>query len=254
MIAGAGLAALQASASPIRVVVVTSHQEVTSNMRFGHAAADAAKPGVAHMIHQQTELHEAGPKKHHPACVGGKLREKAFELSNAFRHALGFPPIEKHVENGAIHGGLIHIMPMPFVGTPATKAVAASVGDEKDQAVPPPELHLVHSHGQFPHPYKHHRGPFLRRIHNALMALGPWEGRAVAFVLGCGIGVLLRMIWVMAIVTYRIFRGENEEDAEYTELVFEQDAEDIVVPPPQYQYSDEKAEVADSKSVEQVQQ
>jgi hypothetical protein len=62
------------------------------------------------------------------------------------------------------------------------------------------------------------------------MALGPWEGRAVAFVLGCGIGVLLRMVWVMAIVTYRMLKGDNEEAPEYR-LVCEHYAEEILVPP-----------------------
>jgi hypothetical protein len=39
-----------------------------------------------------------------------------------------------------------------------------------------------------PHPDMHSdsrtRGPFLHRIHRALLSLGPWEGRIVAFVLG----------------------------------------------------------------------
>lgn len=47
----------------------------------------------------------------------------------------------------------------------------------------------VNAHG-VPAPYPHHHqegrfdGPFLHRAHRALMALGPWEGRIVAFVLG----------------------------------------------------------------------
>lgn len=39
------------------------------------------------------------------------------------------------------------------------------------------------------------------------MNLGRWEGRAVAFVIGCGIGVLLRMFWVLAVVSFRTVRG-----------------------------------------------
>jgi len=80
----------------------------------------------------------------------------------------------------------------------------------------------------------------MRRIHRALMSLGPWEGRAVAFVLGCGIGVLLRMFWVMTVVMYRAIKGRNGE-AEYT-LVCEHytQAETILVAPPSYVYLDEK--------------
>ena len=33
-------------------------------------------------------------------------------------------------------------------------------------------------------PYPGPNRPFFKRIHHALMALGPWEGRAVSFVLG----------------------------------------------------------------------
>jgi hypothetical protein len=60
---------------------------------------------------------------------------------------------------------------------------------------------------------------------------------------GCGIGVLLRMVWVMTIVLFRTFRGNNtSDDADVHDvLVFEADAEDILVPPPQY--TDEKVAV-----------
>jgi len=82
-------------------------------------------------------------------------------------------------------------------------------------------------------------------FHRAIMALGPWEGRAVAFVLGCGIGVLLRMFWVMSVLTYRTIRGEREEEDhfEHEYVVFEQDAEGMFVPPPEY--IDEKAKTVE---------
>ena len=43
---------------------------------------------------------------------------------------------------------------------------------------------------------------------------------------------MLRMVWVMVLVTARAFRGSRDEDAEYEEVIFD-DAE-ILVPPPQY--------------------
>ena len=52
------------------------------------------------------------------------------------------------------------------------------------------------------------------------------------------------MFWVMAIVIARSFRGRSnteDEDVQHI-LVFERDAEDIVVPPPQY--TDEKVPLA----------
>ena len=39
------------------------------------------------------------------------------------------------------------------------------------------EIHNFHKDGPA-------KGPFLHRVHRALMSLGPWEGRMVAFVLG----------------------------------------------------------------------
>ncbi|KZV72843.1 hypothetical protein PENSPDRAFT_335163 [Peniophora sp. CONT] len=57
--------------------------------------------------------------------------------------------------------------------------VAAENGDAREPLRP---VHLMHHGGHFRH--MHHRGSFIRRIHRALMSLGPWEGRAIAFVLG----------------------------------------------------------------------
>jgi len=85
----------------------------------------------------------------------------------------------------------------------------------------------------------------MERLHVALTALGPWEGRAVAFVFGCGIGVLLRMFWVLAIVSYRMIRGPKEDENKYTEILVVEsydDAEEVAPAPPTYTYSDEKAD------------
>lgn len=52
------------------------------------------------------------------------------------------------------------------------------------------------------------------------------------------------MFWVMAILIARSFRSHNngeDEDVQHI-LVFERDAEDILVPPPQY--TDEKVAIA----------
>jgi hypothetical protein len=156
------------------------------------------------------------------------LRNKAIILSNAVRKALGFPLIEEYrpIDIGKERpDGLVRILPIHL---PMKVEL-----DENN-----------HHHGH--HHMKHHKGSFMRRMHHALMALGPWEGRAVAFVLGCGIGVLLRMVWVMCIIAYRLVKGGRDEGADYAVLIFEQDPEDLVVAPPQY--TDEKVEAADEKS------
>jgi len=158
------------------------------------------------------------------------------ELSNAFRQAVGLPLIAYH-HKGAMEG------PHHAHG------------------------HHVHAHEHHHHRHhgKHHHGrmgahghkvlneePFFPRLHFALMALGPWEGRAVAFVLGCGIGVLLRMMWVLLVVTLRTIKGSPEPDTngEYQHILFEPyDAEEIFVAPPTY-HVDEKLPIVEEESVE----
>ncbi|KAG2001901.1 hypothetical protein CC2G_004885 [Coprinopsis cinerea AmutBmut pab1-1] len=114
--------------------------------------------------------------------------------------------------------------------------------------------HLHHKDHPHRHGFHHRHGQdFYTRIQNAIMSLGPWEGRAVAFVLGCGLGVLLRMIWVLTVVTYRSIRGSDE--TEYVQVtVFDEDEEDQrrntpISAPPAYVYPvDEKVELEAPKA------
>jgi hypothetical protein len=83
----------------------------------------------------------------------------------------------------------------------------------------------------------------MMRLHRSLNALGPWEGKAVAFVLGCGIGVLIRMFWVLALISYRSIRGDREAEntqEEYSIVLDQSDAEVIFVAPPSSADADEK--------------
>jgi len=220
-----------AIASPIRVVVVTSsvssnsHDATPPNVRLGHAAASAAVANA-----DNANIITPSP------CPGKLMRDKAISISNAFRKALGLPLIETQPSPSSVnpkgydHSGIVHIKPLPFIGTPV-------MPDDEERHVAYPH----HAHHMKHHNHHHHRNKasFLWRVHHALMALGPWEGRAVAFVLGCGIGVLLRMFWVMTVVVYRMIKGDSGEDEggahEYT-LVCEHyaDAEAVEVPPPSY--------------------
>jgi len=219
----AGAALIQVGASPIRVVVVGGN--VPDNFRFGHAisASNISAPNV-----------NIEDKSHRP-CRLGRFRVKALKLSNSFRKAVGLPLIESP------HSQL-HDLPKPAPGRVTIFGTPTFVPDGKvahhhhDRP-----MHRIHKHDRL----YFHNGTFMDRLHIALMALGPWEGRAVAFVLGCGIGVLLRMIWVLAVVTYRVIKGPREEERQYTEIfVVEEynDGEDIAPAPPTYTYPDEKAE------------
>jgi hypothetical protein len=147
-----------------------------------------------------TEVKGKGFGRH---FCGASLKAKAQRMSNAFRHALGLPVIEMgdHVtfkgevpSDAAPITGEVRILPMPFIGAPMTPNAAVGPsqgghsGDVKDDGVlrlyfpgDGPPRRLMHD----PKHQKHYRGgSFLKRIHRAIMALGPWEGRAVAFVLG----------------------------------------------------------------------
>ncbi|KAK0213319.1 hypothetical protein DFS33DRAFT_1288149 [Desarmillaria ectypa] len=246
LVAGASLV----SAVPMRVVMLTgsSDRNVSPAIRFGH-------PGV---LHEDDVVKISMPSvTHGRPCGGGRrFREKAVKLSNSFRQALGLPLIESDPKaDTTVHGGVVRIM--PFIGGPPTIVQLNEAGDEGktrggDRVKVVNALPVAHGH------HGHHRmrlnsqESFTSRLHYALMMLGPWEGRAVAFVLGCGIGVLLRMIWVLALVSYRAFKGERETD-EYSHLQYG-DAEEIVVAPPTYIYVEEKPPVifdADAKQTEE---
>jgi len=210
---------LLASASPLRVIVVSSSVETLQSGPVAHLR----RP------HLTQEMDNRVITKQHAPC-GARLRQKVSSMSDAFKIAFGFAAEPKNVQPKAA--------PMPFVE-------GKFPGGERLHILPisamPVAPHRGHHHGQGFHHKK--QASFLMRVHFALMSLGPWEGRAVAFVLGCGIGVLLRMFFVMAVLTYRMIKGQrspSEDEHEYT--VIDIDAEEIFVAPPQYTYPVEKTD------------
>ncbi len=69
--------------------------------------------------------------------------------------------------------------PVPVIDPPfMIKAVWPQAGSRSDG----PVMHHIHKEGQPQGPR-----PFLHRVHRALISLGPWEGRIVAFVLGAAV-------------------------------------------------------------------
>ena len=190
------------AAEPIRVIEHPSN----ANIRFGHALANANVNGnddnVARVVRPVVLMNPAplekvtGFSRH---FCGASLREKALHFSNAIRHALGMPLIEVH--RVAPRPGELHILPMPY---PLQSNVILHPQDESDK----PRKYYGHErpnhpggdgdhehtphdghHGHHGHHHRHHKS-FLKRIHKAIKALGPWEGRAVSFVLGKKSGVL----------------------------------------------------------------
>jgi len=193
------------------------------------------------------------PKSGGPAPMGrmrrpcggaNRLNQKAVELSNFFRQALGLPLIAGG--HPGHRDGDVRIL--PFVGTPSTFAPAhaemeGGVKVYNFSNIPHPRPHHA------PHGHGHHRlggGSFVNRIHYSLMNLGRWEGRAVAFVLGCGIGVLLRMIFVLGVVMYRAVKGQRGDEHEYSQItIIEEIVDTPKSAPPTYTYTvDEKVAIA----------
>ncbi|KIK91222.1 hypothetical protein PAXRUDRAFT_831020 [Paxillus rubicundulus Ve08.2h10] len=270
----AGVAVVsQVSAEPIRVVVETTSNE-NANIRLGHELANANVNGnddnVAHIVRPtiiMTTSTEVKSNGRH--FCGASLREKALRLSNAFRHAMGLPIIEADPHTDAVigkpdgnvnHHG-VHILPVPFVPTAVDEKLTETLPD--GTVVPIFYNHPVgkqrgkhhggHHHGAHTpphHGHRKHKGSFLRRIHRAIMALGPWEGRAVAFVLGCGIGVLLRMFWVLTVLAYRTVRGEREEEETFDHEYIMYEPETLFVAPPEY--TDEKVRLAEFEAHNEV--
>jgi len=165
-------------------------------------------------------------------CHSHSMSKTAIDISNRFRKLFGLEPIDPP--------NLIPVESMESNPTPP-------VGEEGMHIMPFPPIPVENVSSQPVHRHSHHRhhrlqkASFIERLSHALMLLGPWEGRAVAFVLGCGIGVILRMIYILALVTSRMFRGstqlieddEDDEDEQETAVL-------LVAPPPEY-IRDEKA-------------
>ncbi|KAH6906488.1 hypothetical protein BKA70DRAFT_1372465 [Coprinopsis sp. MPI-PUGE-AT-0042] len=253
------------SASPLRVIVVSSTSverpvDFPGAVRFGHAVPEIPRPafGWAPGMPPPVRAQRKGP------CMKGIFKQKAINVSNSFRKIFGFPPIEQYEQHEIphgkeIHGGLIRIMPfVPEGGRPLPMPMPHVEGPVRggndwrgrteggNEAQPVRNIVISHPYDNgHVRIFHHYQGQnFFARIQNAIMSLGPWEGRAVAFVLGCGIGVLLRMFFVLSIVLYRSLRGSDEEH-EYEEvLVFEVDENVSRRAPPPYIYPvDEKVAV-----------
>ncbi|EKM54754.1 uncharacterized protein PHACADRAFT_258800 [Phanerochaete carnosa HHB-10118-sp] len=246
LLAGASLAQY-ATASPIRVVVVTSKEEISTDTRY-----DQGRPFVAEIVRPFAPLPEVitphpGAGRH--PC--SKFKNKALTITNKFREAFGLPLIHSDSRPNNVDDESDGILrTLPFIGIPMEPIPVRpdnfrNKNDGTFNILPVPfqpgpgVIHVAPGRGMG-HGRHRFQASFLHRVHRALMVLGPWEGRAVAFVLGCGIGVLLRMVWVMAILFARAFRSSRRSDDEdvHDVLVFEADAEEMLVPPPQY--TDEK--------------
>jgi len=256
---------LVASATPLRVIVVSNGANVPDNGPVAHLRpSQLMQPGPVILT---GTTGAKGADVGHAPCSGARFRQKVTSLADSFKIALGFKIAPPQPTTYKSLSSQIHpspppnaqkLAPLPWVGVPprfegkmVPKEDRIFWGHKAEHDAEHPH-HRHQGHGRFR--FRHHeRGSFLMRVHFALMSLGVWEGRAVAFVLGCGIGVLLRMFWVISVLTFRAIRGPSSPSSsshEYTVLSFEDaDAEEIFVAPPTYTYPVEKTTEAQSAPV-----
>ncbi|KAK7031109.1 hypothetical protein VNI00_013714 [Paramarasmius palmivorus] len=233
IVAAAGLVTAAPLANP------NTEEFSLPHIRFGHGIG-ARSPQDAKITYTFTRITTTTNAR--PGCRD-RINAKAIQLSNTFRQALGWPTIADDTQpvpkNIRVETGGREFKVLPFIGTPNNLL-------EVEPTHPRP-IHRHHGH--------FHRIPreesFIQRLHVALMSLGPWESKAVAFVLGCGIGVLLRMFWVLAVVSYRgvCGSGNDESEAEYLNEYTALDAEEIFVAPPEYRL-DEKVPIEEEERKE----
>lgn len=231
-----------ASAAPIKVYYISStgakipvaeiedpRAQSLSAFRLGHPATAATSRPAFQSPPFRPEMHTPGGM----SC-GNHLKAKYLAMSNRLRQALGMPTLIpmaniNHPLPSTPHrptDGFVNILPFP--NPPSDDMVRVHV-EMTRVGMEQPHMH----HGQ--------AKPFVHRLHHAINHLGPWEGRAVAFVLGCGLGVLLRMLFVLSVVMVRAVRGTRERQVQ---LPVEEPGTAYVILPPSY-----SADVADEKSV-----
>ncbi len=166
---------LVAIASPLNVMISTTK---ISAIRVGHAAANAG-PTVGP---------DTKPTKMHHICKN--MQKVVQDTTGRLLAITGIsgPSLSSTtpVPDGFSRVQFTHhkLIPVPVID-PAfvIKAGGPQAGSHSDG----PVMHHIHKEGQ-------PQGPFLHRVHRALISLGPWEGRIVAFVLGAAVCFLLVLI------------------------------------------------------------
>jgi len=197
-----------------------------------------------------------GPKRHGCGKKKNVVMAKMDEFSRFFRNLFGFAPIEEFglppipvpdhaAERHTVHSG--HRMMSAHAGSDEDNnfhILPFMPGPVQGEGFPPsrsegPNPPEFRGHRMWIH--RHHRPhSFTGRLHKAFLTLSPWEGRALSFVIGCGIGVLLRMLYVFSVLAYRCFLVQPRlrlEDRQEEELAPAADAtvQPLVhAPPPEY--------------------
>ena len=180
------------------VVLPPPSNTPSAHIRFGFAVPQRTdRPGIFGEPRMRAPCGRHRPSRFH---------QKAVEISNIFRQALGLPLIQAggppgHHDIRPNYPAIATFAPVIYnnkgvkVYDMRIEGGGVKVNDAPDvphDTHPQPGYKYVHTHHR--HPHNHHqlgKGPFIKRIHYSLMNLGRWEGRAVAFVLGKAISTTL---------------------------------------------------------------
>lgn len=188
------MSVVQANASPLRVVLLSPEQAPpTLDSESASVAQIKAAPGKLQYI-QVANGTRSG-------CAGARGRKSqnsktwgaSIMISNTLRQALGLPLIE---DAPKVHVHHHHKQDGDGEG-PVRHKYHHHHHHHEEQGEEDEFKSMEQGEGRKHHGHKHHlhgkgkgfrfhggNDGFLKRIHFALMALGPWEGRAVAFVIG----------------------------------------------------------------------
>ena len=191
-----------AGAAPLDMVPITDPTSVESveakilAFRLGHAA------GLG-----RVEDYRITPNMPKPGCkiVLGKIQR----FTDSLRGIFSFTSIIRPASGARISRPVLHDEPE---ATKKTLQILPFISFGRTSSLDPVLYHDANVHDR-------HNGPFIARLERAIMSLGPWEARAVAFVLGCGFGALLRTLFMLCLITMRAFRSRSQRHVELSEDV-----------------------------------
>jgi len=186
-------------AAPVEVAPITEPTSINSvetkilAFRLGHAA------GLGRVQEYSITTNLPALK---PGCKFSL--SKIQRLTEGLRHIFGFAPIFRPVSGAHIAGPVPHDGAVPSGEAPPFVPPGVSFS--------PPHPMISHFRN-----VQNHRAPFMARLEYAIKSLGVWEARAVAFVLGCGLGALLRILFMFCLIAIRALRKRSQRPVELNE-------------------------------------
>jgi len=225
VVAGAGIT--QVSAAPYNLVSIkpSYNQAPPSPFRLGHAAGLAISgDAMTPELNQESKIPTLLTWGVRTKPCGGRNRggiqvltnSRIVELSNKLRAALGIPLITVVGDSG-MHP------PIQF---------------ENTADVPPVMVYHFRTVGGVSR-LSDDQMEFIQRLQRGIEQLGPWEASAVSFVIGSGIGVVLRLVFLFCLMFVRGVKGCFTKSRTDPEAMVGEETHALLLDLPAY--SDEKS-------------